>query len=364
MTPLEAIIRRRIGEEGGITVAEYMELCLAHPEHGYYMHAQPFGREGDFITAPEASQMFGELLGVWAASGWRAMGAPAEFDLIELGPGRGALMRDMLRAGAVMPGFTEAARVRMVETSPSLREEQRRALAATGAEITWHDDFAAVGQGRPAIVIANEFFDALPVHHYQRTEEGWRRRMVVIGENDELAFAPGGPPADEAGIPQWAAELPPGSIIELSPRRAEYAAHVARRLSGDGGAFLFIDYGHAVPGPGETLQAVSRHRRVSPFHRPGETDITAHVDFHALAVAAERQGMTCWGPVEQGAFLNAMGLAARHEMLRRKATARQKIMLKRGMERIAAPDQMGRLFKVLAGVSPGLPAPAPFEEQG
>ncbi len=360
MTPLERIIRERIAETGGITVAEYMALCLGHPEHGYYMSRQPFGREGDFITAPEASQIFGELVGVWVAAGWQAMGAPERIALVELGPGRGTLMRDVLRAARVMPGLADAVRVHLVETSPALRRVQEETLAGCGAEVSWHADLADVPRG-PAIVVANEFFDALPVHHYERLADGWRERLVVTDGEDGLRFAATGRAPEH--LPEWAEDLPPGSVIELSPERETCMADLAARLAADGGAFLVFDYGHAVPGAGETLQAVARHRKVSVFHRPGEADLTAHVDFHALAVAAERAGMTCWGPVEQGPFLRAMGLAARYEMLRRKATARQRIILKRGVERIAGDAQMGRLFKVLAGVSPGLPAPAPFEPQ-
>ncbi len=360
MTPLERIIRERIAQTGGITVAEYMDLCLGHPELGYYMSRQPLGREGDFITAPEASQIFGELVGVWIAAGWQAIGAPKRIDLIELGPGRGTLMRDILRAVRVMPGFMDAVHVHLVEISPALRKVQEEMLADCGTDVSWHVNLADVPRG-PAIVVANEFFDALPVRHYERLADGWRERLVMIDGEGSFCFAAVGNAPEH--LPEWAETLEVGSIIELSPERTVFMEGLAARLAEDGGAFLVFDYGHAVPGAGETLQAVARHEKVSVFHRPGEVDLTAHVDFHALAVAAERAGMTCWGPVEQGPFLRAMGLAARHEMLRRKASARQKIILKRGVERIAGDAQMGRLFKVLAGVSPGLPAPAPFEPQ-
>ncbi len=356
MTPLERIIRKEAEATGGVPVARYMELCLTHPEHGYYMTRQPFGREGDFITAPEASQIFGELLGVWAAAGWRAMGAPEAFSLVELGPGRGTLMADALRAAKVMPGFLRAARVRLVEISPRLRKAQEEALS--GVEASWHETFGDIPEG-PLIVLANEFFDALPAHQFRRTPEGWRERLVRVGPGGGLEFADAGAPLEEP--PEWARDLPVGALIELSPEREEYAAGIAARIAAHGGAMLALDYGHVRPGPGETLQALAGHRRVSVFHEPGRSDLTAHVDFHALAVAMERGGAVCWGPVEQGAFLRAMGLAARYEMLRRRATARQRIVLKRGVERIAGEAHMGRLFKVLAAVAPGMPPPAPFE---
>jgi NADH dehydrogenase [ubiquinone] 1 alpha subcomplex assembly factor 7 len=262
----------------------------------------------------------------------------------------------MLRAARVMPGFVEAADIHLVEISPLLRAEQKERLKDHA--VTWHEDFSQVPDG-PLIVIANEFFDALPVHHYERTAGGWRERLVVTAPDGALAVSAAGAPLKAP--PEWAQDAAPGAVIELSPERADYARRIATRLVEQGGAMLALDYGHAIPAPGETLQAVMRHKKVSPFHRPGEADLTAHVDFHALAVAMERAGAVCWGPVEQGDFLRAMGLAARYEMLRRKATARQRIILRRGVERIAGDEQMGRLFKVLAAASPGLPAPAPFE---
>lgn len=355
MTPLERIVRERIAATGGLSVAEFMTLCLAHPEHGYYMAHQPFGRDGDFITAPEVSQMFGELVGAWLAAGWRAMGAPDPAHIVELGPGRGVLMHDALRAARVMPGFLDAARVHLVETSPRLRAEQAARLG--GHEVRWHEDIATLPDDGPLMVVANEFFDALPVHHYERTPEGWRERLVVVSDG-ALAFAAVGDVLDD--VPDWAAGAPVGAVIELAPARAAYAAELAGRIATQGGALLIIDYGHAQPGMGETLQAVKGHQRVDVFHQPGMSDLTAHVDFTALAQAIAAVGLEVYGPVRQGDFLNALGLQARLDALLRRADARQKIMLKRGAKRLADPAQMGHLFKVLAAVPKGAVPPAPF----
>ena len=359
-TPLEAEIRARIAETGGLSVADYMTLCLTHPRHGYYTTRQPLGAAGDFITAPEASQIFGELIGAWVAAGWRAMGAPALLRLVEPGPGRGLLMADLLRAAAHMPGFAEAVRVHLVEASPLLRAEQKRRLAGR-APVRWHADLAEVPEG-PTIVVANEFLDALPVHHHERTPEGWRERLVVVGDDGELTFAACGAPLRE--VPEWAAALPPGSVIETGPARDALAAEVAARVARHGGAALFIDYGHARPGPGETLQAVHRHRQVPVFFRPGEADLTAHVDFNSLAAAMRAAGCDVHGPMAQGDFLRALGLEARLAVLMQRADARRRMILRRGARRIAGDDQMGRLFKVLAAVPRGAPAPPPFHGEG
>ncbi len=362
-TPLAARIRQRMRDEGGITVADYMTLCLTDPEWGYYTTRQPLGPEGDFITAPEASQIFGELIGAWIAAGWQAMGAPAPFAVVELGPGRGLLMQDALRAMRAMPGLTGAMEIHLVEASPRLRKEQKQRLKPAGVPLAWHDGIDTLPP-LPAFIVANEFLDALPVHHYERTGEGWRERRITLDAGGMPCFRADGsllPPED---VPAWARDLPEASIIELSPEREALATALARHVADHGGALLLIDYGHTTPAPGETLQAVHRHRRVSPFFRPGESDLTAHVDFAAIARAiSETEGMAVYGPVPQGAFLQALGLEMRLEALCRRASARQRIILRRGARRIAADEAMGRLFKVLAAVPATAPVPAPFTRE-
>ncbi len=360
-TPLERMIRRHIAHSGGLSVADYMELCLSHPEHGYYTTRQPFGAAGDFITAPEASQMFGELLGAWAAACWQGMGGPARLHLVELGPGRGMLMQDLLRAAKSWPDFFRALRVHMVEISPHLRAAQKERLEGAGVHVRWHERLPGredLGGEGPVMVMANEFLDALPVHHYERVAEGWRERLVVVGEDGRLAFAPVG--EAPRAVPAWARDLPVGSVIELSPERAAMARDIARLVAARGGVALVIDYGHVRPAAGETLQALHRHERVEVFHRPGMSDITAHVDFAALGEAFRAAGLAVARPLEQGAFLLSLGLEQRLRALLARADTAQAARLLRGAERIAGADQMGRLFKVLCAHSADMPTPEPF----
>ena len=361
-TPLERLIRQRIRRKGGITVADYMTLCLTHPQHGYYVTRQPLGEQGDFITAPEASQIFGELIGVWAIACWQLLGCPARLHLVELGPGRGLLMSDLLRAAKSRPDFLRALAIHLVELSPALRLEQERRLRSTAVPLTWHDDLPEpeAFAGAPTLVIANEFFDALPVHHYQCTQEGWRERLVVEDASGAFAFAATGEPVPQDDLPDWTRNLPVGSIIELAPARTEYARRLGALLRATGGAALIIDYGHLRPGPGETLQALHRHRQVSVFHRPGETDLTAHVDFAALAEALRATGLCIPPPLEQGRFLLGLGLEQRLRALLASANTAQAARLIRGAERIAGIDHMGSLFKVLCAHHPAMPTPPPF----
>ncbi len=364
-TPLERLIRWRIAQEGGLSVAEYMHLCLSHPEHGYYTTRQPFGASGDFITAPEASQMFGELVGAWAAACWQRMGGPRRLHLVELGPGRGLLMQDLLRAARSWPEFHRTLTVHMVEISPHLRAEQKERLANAGIDVRWHErmpEAEELGGDGPVIVIANEFFDALPVHHYERTKDGWRERLVVIGDNGRLAFAPVGKPLEN--LPEWAVDVPVGGVIELSPERADMARGLARLIAARGGVALVFDYGHVRPGAGETLQALHRHERVDVFFRPGEADITAHVDFAALADAFREGGLVAPAPMVQGAFLLALGLQQRLRALLARANDAQAARLVRGAERIAGREQMGGLFKVLCAHHSGMSTPVPFSPAG
>ncbi len=360
-TPLERIIRQQITTSGGLAVAEYMKQCLTHPEHGYYTTRQPLGAEGDFLTAPEASQMFGELLGIWALACWQQLGTPHRLHIVELGPGRGLLMADLLRAARSRPAFLQALQVHLVELSPTLRREQKQRLSGFGTPLHWHD-MLPEQLDASTLVIANEFFDALPVHHYERTAEGWRERLITLDANGNFTFSASGPAP--ATLPGWAQDLPTGSIIELSPEREAAALALGRLLHGTGGAALIIDYGHTTPAPGETLQALHRHKQVDIFHRPGECDLTTHVDFHALAEALRQAGLHTPPAMEQGAFLLALGLRERLATLLRNADDEQARRLLRGAERIAGIEHMGSLFKVLCAHHPHLPTPPPFASAG
>jgi NADH dehydrogenase [ubiquinone] 1 alpha subcomplex assembly factor 7 len=359
MTALADSLRRRIAIDGPLTVAQYMAEALGHPRHGYYATRDPLGTAGDFITAPEISQMFGELIGLWCADAWVRMDAPDPVSLVELGPGRGTLMADALRAaGWAMPAFRRAIEIHLVETSPALRAAQARALVA--AEPTWHDGLDTVPE-RPALVVANEFFDALPIRQWLCTADGWHERLVDRDEQtDSLRFvlARRADPTVPALVPA-AIAAEPGALVESAPAALNQAALLGARLAKHGGAVLIIDYGPASPTPGDTLQAVSRHRSVHPLAAPGEADLTAHVDFRALAGAARRAGVVVHGPIPQGQFLAALGIA---ERARRLAEARpdRAASIDAARRRLVAPDQMGMLFKAMVLAHPAVGLPAGF----
>ncbi len=361
MTRLCEHIIAMIRQDGPLTVDRYMNLCLAHPEHGYYMSRNPFGRRGDFTTAPEISQMFGELIGIWCVSSWQNMLAPDPFCLVELGPGRGTLMADLLRAVKMMPGFLDAVRVHLVETSPALRAKQQSTLAPAGIEIHWHDVVDTV-PGGPALVVGNEFFDALPIQQLQRTETGWHERVIGLSDDDHLQIGLAGDPVPAAVVPAWAQDGEIGDIAELGPARTNYAHRLAERVAGDGSALLFADYGHTRSGPGDTLQAVAKHRPVDVLHRPGECDLTAHVDFAALGDCFARAGLKTYGPVTQSRFLAGMGLAERADMLSKRGGARQRIRIADAARRLVAGTEMGHLFKVLIATDRDMATPAPFAQ--
>ncbi len=358
---LEAEIARMIAVDGPMPLAQFMALCLGHPDHGYYATRDPFGAAGDFVTAPEISQMFGELVGLWTVAVWQQMGMPDPVRLVELGPGRGIMMADALRAARLAPGFGAAVQVDLVETSPLLRRGQEAALSGAGVPVAWHRDIAEVGEG-PAIVLANEFFDALPVQQAVRGTAGWHERMVGLDGSGHLVLGlhPDPLPAFEALLPPelHAAEL--GAIYEW--RSDRLVTELAQHLMRHGGAALVIDYGHERSGLGDTLQAVAGHRFVAVHDRPGEVDLTAHVDFAALGRSAARAGAHVWGPVPQGTWLRRLGIDARAVRLKAAAPARAG-EIDAALERLAGtgPGQMGALFKAVAIGHPQLPSPPGFE---
>lgn len=350
MSTLADELARLIREEGPLSISRYMALCLGHPRHGYYMTRDPFGAQGDFTTAPEISQMFGELIGLWAGAVWQMMGAPAGIRLIELGPGRGTLMADALRALKILPGLREAISVHLVETSPVLRDAQARNLAGTASPI-WHDRVESALDG-PVIVIANEFLDALPLDQFVRTPDGWRERLVGLDADGRLCFGLAG--QAEAAL---ALAAPDGSVFEQPAVALEVVDRIAQHLGRAGGATLFIDYGSARSGFGDTLQAVRRQKPVDPLADPGEADLTVHVDFARMAQAARRAGAATHGPATQRDFLLALGLAQRTQALAAKARPDQAEAVRAAFERLTATGTtaMGELFKVLALSHPALP---------
>jgi NADH dehydrogenase [ubiquinone] 1 alpha subcomplex assembly factor 7 len=356
VTPLGQEIARLVAVEGPITVARYMALCLGHPRHGYYMTRDPFGTGGDFTTAPEISQMFGELVGLWCAAQWQALGQPAQLHLVELGPGRGTLMADALRAARILPGFRDSLAVHLVETSPVLRERQSDTLAAAPVPIAWHGGVETLPDG-PLVVVANEFFDALPVRQFVARAGRWHERLVGVDEDVRLAF--GLAPEPQPGT---AGAAPDGTVAELHEAGTHVMGQLAGRVAAHGGGVLAIDYGYTASGPGDTLQALKRHAFVDPLAEPGEADLTVHVDFAALGRAARQAGAAVHGPVTQASFLQALGIDARAETLARHAgDAGAAVRAARDRLTAGGATGMGALFKVLAATHPGLPVPAGFD---
>jgi len=334
------ILRRQIRLTGPLSVADYMTLCLHHPVHGYYRVRPAVGRGGDFVTAPEVSQMFGELLGLWCADHWqRRGGGPAA--LVELGPGRGTLMADALRATRTLPGFHDALSVHLVDGSEALKHVQAETLYAYGP--TWHLDLSTLPTDRTLLVLANEFFDALPVRQYVRLDDGWHERRVGLDDQDRLAWQMGREPSPLL-LP--APDLPVDAVLEQSAPSVALMGDLAQRLAAQGGAALIVDYGHPAPTGAPSFQAVRAHRMADALSDPGETDLTAHVDFGALATTARAAGLATAGPEDQGAFLMALGLMQRAESLARGGA--DVPTLNAAIARLTAPDQMGTLFKAIA----------------
>ncbi|WP_034160834.1 class I SAM-dependent methyltransferase [Sphingomonas sp. ERG5] len=343
--PLPDRLARAITLAGPIPIAHFMGAANAH----YYATRDPLGAAGDFTTAPEISQMFGELIGLWCADLWDRAGRP-DIAWVELGPGRGTLAADALRAMATI-GLKPP--VHFVETSPVLRAAQ--AERVPGA--TWHDSVSTLPDDRALIVIANEFFDALPIHQLVRTIGGWHERLVAC---QDLLFLPiAGKQVPETILPPHLREAPPGSIVETSPASVAIVRDLAQRIVAQGGAALVIDYGYEGPAVGDTLQAMRAHGFVNPFDNPGEHDLTAHVDLATLAAAAQSESAARFGPVDQGALLVTLGVAARAAALSAAAPGRA-AGIAADRDRLIGPEAMGTLFKALAVTAPAWPAPAGF----
>lgn len=361
ISPLEAEIRRLIAAAGPMPVAEYMALCLSDSEHGYYTTHDPFGARGDFITAPEVSQMFGEMIGLWMAAVWKEMGSPENLRVIELGPGRGTMMKDALRAAKVMPNFREAVVLHLVEISPALQAQQQRTLEPLATPMLWHPSLSDVQPG-PAIILANEFFDALPIHQAVKTEHGWHERRIEIDSTGSLAFTTASEqiPHFDNLLPSPLRSAPDGSIFEW--RADNVALELGKRLMCDGGAALVIDYGHTQSAVGDTLQAIGRHAYAEALSAPGSVDLTAHVDFQALASAVEAMGANGYGPITQSQFLRRLGIVTRAASIKTKvpdAAANIDAALKRLISE--GEPGMGVLFKAAAFAHPSLGVPPGFE---
>jgi SAM-dependent MidA family methyltransferase len=361
MTPLEADIRRRIAAAGPMPVGEYMALCLADPQHGYYVTRDPLGTHGDFTTAPEVSQMFGELIGLWMVSVWQQMGSPENLRLIELGPGRGTMMVDAMRAAKVVPDFVKAAVLHLVEISAPLRTRQEETLGTLDMAAFWHTSLSDVPAG-PAIVVANEFFDALPINQAVKIDDGWHYRAVAIAPDGALAYQPALQPLAhfEPTLPAAVRGARNGEIFEW--RSDTETLDLGRRIAHEGGAALVIDYGHAESATGETLQAVRDHLFADPLSSPGEADLTAHVDFQALGRRLESMGAIVFGPIEQAEFLDRLGIRTRAATLKANASRAKIHEIDAALARLTGSGRtgMGSLFKVMAATHPKLAPPPAF----
>jgi len=355
-TPLAEKIKTLIRANGPISVTDYFALCLADPEYGYYRTREPFGRHGDFTTAPEISQLFGEMIGVFVVHAWQRHGTPAAVRLVEIGPGRGTMMADMLRViKRIAPTLFENMGVHLVETSERLRGVQRITLEAYSTKISWHDSFEEVPEGF-TLIAANELFDAIPIRQFVRTPTGFRERLVGLDAEDELTFAAGVATLDPALLPSPLSTIPEGTIFEVAPARQAVMQTLCERLRTSGGTAVIIDYGHMVSGFGDTLQAVRNHDFDPPLANPGEADLTSHVDFEDLAKVAVSMGVHLNGGLHQGDFLFGLGLAERAAALSKDKDQAEQRLISAAVDRLAGEGagKMGELFKVIAVSSPAL----------
>lgn len=346
---LPELIDMQIRSSGPMSVATYMGLCLTHPSKGYYKSEDPLGAAGDFVTAPEISQMFGELLGFFFVNVWQQMGSPKAFTLLELGPGRGTLMADMLRVACRAEGFRDALDLRLFETNPALIAEQNARLEPYDPK--WIDAFEKVGDG-PLLVVANEFFDALPIRQFVRMTDGWHERMVGL-KDGQRSFGLSPTPIPVTAMPEAVANAEINAVFEVGLASGEVTKRLAATISAQGGVLLAIDYGYGRTQTGETLQGVRRHAYADVLDAPGEIDLSAHVDFETLGQLAARAGLAVQPLATQGQFLTRLGITERASALSA-ANPGSAADIAAAKARLVAPEQMGNLFKAFCAASPGL----------
>lgn len=339
MRQLKDIIKSHIISQGPMQIDAYWTLCLAHPEYGYYIKQDPLGAAGDFTTAPEISQLFGEMIGIWAAEQWTRLGSPSQIHVVEFGPGRGTLMADLLRIAKLIPDFAAALHIHLIETSPVLRAKQKGAVGDLRVE--WHDDLTSCPDNAPILIIGNEFLDALPIRQYIRIKEAWYERIIGVKNGDQLVFGIG---CQVAGVDF--PEARDGDIFEYSPSREAAYKNMVERMSNQGGAILMIDYGHDRSACGDTFQAVMRHEFVDVLHHQGDADLTSHVDFERLKLKIMNQEITATISTQKD-FLMRLGVIERAEQLKRNATKSQVNDIDAALHRLLDGTQMGHIFKVL-----------------
>ncbi len=358
MSTLADILKDQIRETGPLSVYDFMDQALSHPEYGYYKRGNPFGKDGDFVTAPEISQMFGELIGLWCVDCWTKLGAPSHVHLVELGPGNGTLMKDALRSARLVPDFLQAATVHLVETSPALKKKQQSLLSEHG--ITWHETIPDFDNG-PILLIANEFFDALPIRQYVLTEGALKERGITCKDGSFVFTLV---EKAENGLPQdlILPEMQEGDVIETSPMAETLHHRIAKQLRSHGGAALYVDYGTAERAAGDSFQAVRNHQFTNPLDQPGQSDITAHVDFSTLVRIAEHEKCDVLPVTSQGRFLERLGIEARALALSRSADETQKEVIAADLKRLVSTSGMGTLFKALSFYHAMQAPPAGFAE--
>jgi NADH dehydrogenase [ubiquinone] 1 alpha subcomplex assembly factor 7 len=356
---LAARLRARIAKGGPLSVEAFMEACLSDSRAGAYASRQPIGATGDFVTAPEISQIFGELIGLWAVALWQSMGEPRTITVAELGPGRGTLMKDALRAWSAVPKFLDGVSVVLIEASPVMAETQRKALKEAAVPLRWLAELDTLPDG-PLIVLANEFFDALPIRQFVCRCGTWRERFVTGDERGSFSFTEGKAVVSRDQERQLPNDAPDGAIFEMRPAMHMLLCELARRAACNSLEALIIDYGHEESGFGDTLQAVRGHRFADPLADPGGADLSSHVDFADLKRQARALGLKAYGPLPQGEFLLRLGLGERRERLIERATPAQAASIASAASRLVDPRQMGVLFKVLAITSAELVSPPLF----
>lgn len=364
MTRLKQSLIRRIKAQGPISVADYMAECLFNPDHGYYVKKEPFGAEGDFITAPDISQIFGELTASWLIQIWQSQGKPSPFTLCEIGPGRGVWMQDIITAiSKIQLEMLAAVDVKLIEKSAKLAKTQADRLSSLPININWVNDIVD-STNLPTLIIANELFDAIPIRQYVKTNQGWQERVVAVDADDRLIFSIGTGSLSEDLLPPIAAAAPDGTIFEYAPAREALAQQIAEHINQHGGAALLIDYGHAKSDLGDTLQAVRNHAYEDVFANPGEADLTSHVDFEALNIAAKMAKAQTHEIASQADFLLAMGLVERAGLLGANKDAQAREAITAAVHRLAGNNegQMGDLFKVMCITNKDSPTPDPFKQ--